>query len=321
MLSLESNELPDKDWNNRLLDSKMGTLYQTEDYGKYFEKLNQKPIFLKFLDSTGEIVGQLLLLSSSPFSKKSGLKKLGKFFPKTKKETIKWSYGPVIFNELKTNEIYELLDKFLISKNWLIKGSFHPFSKPYLNSKLYLQSWCTFIIDLSQKKEKIFSQIQKHSGQKNIERSIERGVSVHEIDEKLLVEYNNLINEKLISLNAETIPYENRLEYFNSMKKIGYKGYLAKKDDTPIGGLFFSFFNKYLIEGGLARSDFDFKEKLYSQDLIKWKIIEWGVDNKMNWFDIAGANPNPTNTKEEGILKYKKKWGGKQFNYHKIFNE
>ena len=95
---------------------------------------------------------------------------------------------------------------------------------------------------------------------------------------------------------------------------------MAKKDEKPVGGLFFSYFNKYIIEGGLARSPIDYKEKLYSQDLIKWKIIEWGVKNKMNWFDLAGANVNPKNQKEEGILRYKKKWGGKQFDYSIVTN-
>jgi len=60
------------------------------------------------------------------------------------------------------------------------------------------------------------------------------------------------------------------------------------------------------------------EKKLYSQDLIKWKIIEWGIENKMNWFDFAGANPKPQNQKEEGILRYKKKWGGKQYQYYII---
>ena len=65
-------------------------------------------------------------------------------------------------------------------------------------------------------------------------------------------------------------------------------------------------------EWGVARSSIDYEQKLYSQDLIKWKIIEWGIENKMNWYDLSGINPNPVNSKERGILQYKKKWGGEK---------
>jgi len=77
----------------------------------------------------------------------------------------------------------------------------------------------------------------------------------------------------------------------------------------------FSTFNKLIIEGGVVRSVEDFKNKLYSQDLIKWKIIEWGVENNMKFYDLAGFNPHPQSKKEEGINRYKEKWGGEKRNY------
>ena len=64
----------------------------------------------------------------------------------------------------------------------------------------------------------------------------------------------------------------------------------------------------------IARTTIDTEEKLYSQDLMKWKIIEWGIENKQKYFDLTGFNPNPISEKEKGILRYKKKWGGKKYN-------
>jgi len=61
----------------------------------------------------------------------------------------------------------------------------------------------------------------------------------------------------------------------------------------------------------VARSKIDFEEKLYAQDLIKWKIIEWGVKNKMKYYNLVGFNPNPISQKEIGVKRYKEKWGGK----------
>ncbi|MFB5630906.1 MAG: hypothetical protein ACE5RN_04905 [Nitrosopumilaceae archaeon] len=173
---------------------------------------------------------------------------------------------------------------------------------------------------MNQDKKKIFEKIHKHSGRKNIERAIERGIKIEEINENSLLEYNDMINEKRKLLGKEESPYDIRYDYWKTMKQIGYIGLIAKKKNVPVGALFFNHFNKYIIESGLVRSDLDYEEKLYSQDLIKWKIIEWGIDNKMNWYDFAGANPNPSNSKEEGILRYKRKWGGKQYDYMLIQN-
>ena len=81
---------------------------------------------------------------------------------------------------------------------------------------------------------------------------------------------------------------------------------------------FFEKTKNCLIEGGIVRSEVDAEKKLYSQDLIKWKIIEWGIENKMMYYDLAGYNPNPQDQKEAGIKRYKQKWGGVEHNYWKI---
>lgn len=122
-------------------------------------------------------------------------------------------------------------------------------------------------------------------------------------------------NEFREKQKIKSASFEQYLDWWNLMKPIGYGGFIAKKDGIPIGGMLFSFFNKIITEAGLARSKIDFSEKLYSQDLIKWNIIKWGHENGMRCYDLAGYNPYPSNTKEEGIKHYKEKWGGKKYPY------
>jgi len=107
---------------------------------------------------------------------------------------------------------------------------------------------------------------------------------------------------------------------WDSLKNIGWIGFLAFKDEIPIGGLMISYFNKYLNEWGIARTKKDTQEKFYSQDLLKWKIIEWGINKNFRYFDLTGVNPNPLDEKELGIFRYKEKWGGKLFKFNKISN-
>lgn len=316
MITIEESE-PDKNWNSRLLESGFGTIYQTKEMKINFEKQKFNPKFLKFINEQGDVVGQLLHYESSRFGKRIRGKILSKI---SKKLLCKWSYGPIVFDSNYSNEIYEKLGNYIIKNKYTVSGTEHPFSPSgilALNKKFTLKKWSTFLIDLNTSTESLYKNIEKHNGRKNIERSIKRGVTVEEINEKSLIEYHQLLSNILQEEKRENalLEFDELLDWWKLFKPLGYSGFLAKKDNKAIGGLLFSFFNNHIIEGLVARSKIDYEQKLYSQDLIKWKIIEWGVKNKMNYYNLAGFNPHPETQKEKGIFNYKKKWGGKKLDY------
>ncbi len=317
MISIQVEEKADPNWNKLLLRSTASSIYQTAEMGKHFENQGQKPLFLKFVDQRGEIIGLLLLTTYSRFDNKGKKGKILKKVPGIKKLVYDWTYGPIIFNEELFTEVYSTLGKFLLSNECRISGKTNPFQSvnpSVLSKNFQIIDWGTYFIDLSKTKEEIYKKINKHSGQKNIERSKNRGVQIQEITENSLIDYVNLKNKTMSNLEKK-IDISDALRYWRLLKPVGYSGYLAKKDGNVLGGLMFSTFNKLIIEGGVVRSVEDFKNKLYSQDLIKWKIIEWGVENNMKFYDLAGFNPHPQSKKEEGINRYKEKWGGEKRNY------
>jgi lipid II:glycine glycyltransferase (peptidoglycan interpeptide bridge formation enzyme) len=315
LLSLEIKEEPDEQWNNRLFKSNLATIYQTKEWGDLLMTERRKPNFIKFIDEKGNIVGQLLVFFETN-TKKPFLKNLAKKILNKKKSIYTWSYGPIIFEKIYFQEIMIKLVNFLKSKNSKIKGVGHPLLESdidFLKPKIEITNWITFMIDLNCTEDQIYQKIEKHSGKKNIERSIRRGVNIEEISYNSLMDYVNLINKT--RNDKEKLSLEQMQKTWNTLRPLGYSGILAKKDGIPVGGLMFSFLNRYIIEAGVARSEEGFKENLYSQDLIKWKIIQWGVKNEMKFYNLAGANPKPATKKEEGILRYKTKWGGKKYHY------
>lgn len=317
MISIEVSETPDGKWNERLKLSDSGNIYQTKELSILMERGDQNPKFLKFVDGKGEVVAQLLHGNVRRFGSTKTKSRMLNKLPGIKKKLIAWSYGPVIINEDYTNEIFLVFQDYLLKQSGIVNGKLHPFisnSSITLKNNFKLKEWGTYLIDLQDTKENLFSKIDKHSGRNNIKRSLKRGVKIEEINEQNISDYVKLRNNN-IATETNKVTEEGMIEWLEILKPIGYSGYLARLDDKPISALFFSFFNKLIIEGGLARSKIDFQQKLYSQDLIKWKIIEWGVDNKMKYFDLAGFNPYPKNPKEEGIKRYKAKWGGKSVIY------
>lgn len=331
MISIEVTEEPDSNWNKRLLNSDLGTIYQTKEYGDYIKsRLKSEPIYLKFLSNNGDIVGQLLIFQSF-----KGRGKIAKIFGRGFLYSITassrllpkfsyWSYGPVIFDDKLQSEISECLGNLLLSWKNKFRGSTHPLNADFnFVERFHFQKEDngTFIIDLKQNLQDLLDNADKKSVKKNIKRSQERVVIVTEIQcKKDLLTYHELLNQhrmenKLIPYSAGDIIDEYRL-----LEPLGQKGFLAWYNEIPIGGIFLSSFNKYINEWGIARSRVDTEKKLYSLDLLRWKIIEYGKKIDAHYYDLSGIKLNDRSGKEQGLFQNKKKWGGKIVTYPTFFN-
>jgi lipid II:glycine glycyltransferase (peptidoglycan interpeptide bridge formation enzyme) len=319
MISIITSKEPDKNWNNRLLESELGTIYQTVEQSVHNIHEGRSNIFLQFLGENKEILGQLLITTHPRFNKTGSRNFLLSKTPFLKQNGCYWNYGPIIFNKKFTSEIYQSLSNFLQKNKYVGAGWLHPFSTNDVPANLFkLKKWSTFIIDLKQSEDQIYNNIDNHSGRKNIQRSIKRNVIIETISDDNFLDYS-LLRMKELGVTPTKNELDKRFEWWMSVKLLGYSGFLAKKDNIPVGGILFSSFSKHILEVGVARSKKDTDEHLYSQDLLKWSIIKWGINNDMKYYNLSGINPNPESKKEEGIFRYKKKWGGKQYNFWRLF--
>lgn len=325
MINYQIENKSDSNWNKRVLESKFGTIFQTSDYGIYENIVTKsEPNYVKFCDGNGKLVGQILLFNSL-----RGRGKLTKLFGNgivysTLSKTLlskftNWTFGPVIFDYSYIEEISESLGNLLKSWKTKFEGTIHPLDNKFTFPQKYdfqKKDASTFIIDLNHNLNDIFKNSDKKSVQKNIERSQERGVSISEIttndDIKI---YHDILNQYRKSNNLNTYTMEETMAVFSLVKSVGYAGFLAWYDKIPVGGIFISTFNGYINEWGIARSELDTEKKLYSQDLLRWKIIEWGKEHGCRFYDLSGVKLTNQSSKEKGIFQNKKKWGGQLVTY------
>jgi len=306
--SINTTTEPPEDWNTHMLKSKLGNIYNTKEYSEYASKwFDWNPIYFRIVDNQGNISLQNLLFEYTPKNEK--IPKFLHGLTKKFRTTIRWNYGPIS----ESAESISIFMNYVKNLKKRIHGSTHPLMQIH-KLELKKKKWSTFLINLDKSKQELYENLSKKNARKNIERSIRRGVTVEDINQKNMDEYFELLNQTRLS-SGITGEIEEFYDLWNNLGKLGFSGFLARKDGIPIGGLTFSSYNYYINEWGVARSQKDTAQKLYAQDLIKWKIIEWGLKNKMKWYDLSGINPNPKSKKEEGILQYKKKWGGIQKDY------
>ena len=308
---------PDNNWDKRIRSSQFGTIFQTKEYGEYEEFIQKsKPYYGIFWDEDKNEVGQILL-----FETPKGKKKIPKFIPRGLVRKIlkrfTWMYGPVVFNDKYSDLIYAELYKQL-AEGKEFEGSLHPLlAKKILSQDKWNelnQNRGTFVIDLNQELSDILKKTDKKSVQKNIERSQERGVTVlefKEINDPNFILYSNLLN-KFKEANNWQYSKEQIERVFKLATYENGAGFLAKYEGEPIGGIFISAFNGYINEWGIARDEIDTENKLYAQDLLRWKIIEWGKKNGCKYYDLSGFKSpiEGQDGKEQGIYRNKKKWGG-----------
>jgi|GEM_PF-2448230 len=332
MISLTIDTVADPLWNERLLSSNFGTVYQTKEYATSVKlSVKSNPKFIRFFTDSNELVGQLLLFQSFRGQKRLrraiGRGLLFSYATKFLKPLPKfnyWVYGPIIFNFKYQNEIFESLGNYLVKKNSRFYGTSHPLNSNFSFSKEFdfkTKINGTFMINLHDGIEQIFKNTDKKSVQKNIKRSQERDVKITQINshDDLLV-YYKILKKFRENNNLTAYYYKDIVEGFKLIKKVGQKGFLAWEKDSPIGGILISTFNGYINELGIARTQKDYEEKLYALESLRWKIIEWGIENKCKYYDLSGVEIDNKNPKEAGIYRNKQKWGGSLVKYKSWFN-
>ncbi|MFH1056951.1 MAG: GNAT family N-acetyltransferase [Candidatus Micrarchaeota archaeon] len=313
------------EWDGLVSSVPSGTFFQSASFaGLSGDFFSGKPFCLKAVEE-GKVVGTLLLFKKFPnaLAKTAGLARL-------------FAYnGPVILDSSKAGEIAgALLQKaFDISRREKACELF--LAPPYCDAAalgsitvafagmgLKREPSGTFLVDLSQSEEKLWSNLDKAAKKAVKQCTEEFNLSVEKVDsEEELGEYLNLLKKfRTASGFAMPMVYPSQ----NAWKKERGKTmevFVAKDGGKIVSGIGVVFFNGVAMEIAVAR---DVAHKAYAQDLLKWHVLLWAKRQDFRLYDLAGVNPNPSTDKERGGFQFKAKWGGtlvKYDNYRKVFSK
>jgi len=204
------NEVDQAEWNQALEKSEYGTIYQTTYFADSVRDITkEQPIFITVEDH-GKTLGQLLLFKTCRFHGRVYDKPLGNLLVKLLMKTkplYHWHFGPVTPIAEERGEAYgKTLDAVhTIAKDEgvdISSGYPHPLDDKIESFKAMgfeSKEVATFVIDLTKDIEQLWLGLEKHSARKNVERAVERGVTVERVkDEDEFVEYFNVLNETRI---------------------------------------------------------------------------------------------------------------------------
>lgn len=329
-----SYEVDSKEWNNKLLQNKASTVYQTSNWQEiYKQAYDSKPIFITVMKSNGEILGQLggiihkklFWQDANVFSSFIGDKL-------NLRTTLNWFHGPIIYdyhNQKEIiSEILSCIDK--ISKEnkvTLVRGISPPLDETLLNEPFNsfnytIDPWTTYITDLTHEQEKLFNSLNKKtrydirkSEQQELEFEIATNKKSYDEFYELKLEAKKRAGQK-VKRNPIFFDMHIKLLYKKGYEKL----FLARHNEEVIGGILGVIFNGNIIQHSVGNSS----TKLLGGPFLTWNAIKWAINEKYSTFDMAGVNPFPESSKEETIDFYKSKWRGKKYTYAlytKIFDK
>jgi len=284
---------------------------------------NASPYLLQIKDSKNFVSAQALILKRYQYDRD----RQRKLFPLPYLECLD---GPVVFDHDRAKESIRLILKHVLrlaKRNLathinLIPSHMSRYASDEGIANLYQEfgfeakKWATYLVDLTKEEEELFKLIS-HAARKCIKKCQREGLKV--VSLKSYEEFEERYWQPYVKAEAYFGRKANRArkELWDEDKENYYHYYIAEdqqRETLAVLGMYI--FNGIATEIASGLMPHAHEQKIPAQDLIHWEMMLEAKRLGAHTFDLAGVNPNPQAPKEEGIKRFKEKWGGRYVEYY-----
>lgn len=181
-------------------------------------------------------------------------------------------------------------------------------SSVFVSSGYSAIPWCTALVRLDGDSERLFAGLSR-SARKAVRRAEQAGVAIRACQTR--EEFLDRFVEpyRLWTKRAEDIVGAS-LAMWDTDHGRHYRFFVAELEDQPLATL-----GTYTAQGVateiMSARNPGGPKGVPAQDALHWSalVLHQGLGDRL--FDLAGFSPAPTTPKEEGIRRFKEKWGGR----------
>ena len=287
--------------------------FQSGNFAKFYSEQHGCKPFMIHIKEDGLLVAQLFYFlkgkGSETFSGFLGGKWVNAVSQYVFPELV-WYAGPTFFGRVNKEEVTSYIIHVL--------GKEHGAKRitadlPFVYGK---NKWGTIRINLRQSIDDLWNRIDK-SARKNISKT-EVLVDVSVVnDVESVKKYLDLLRDSRKHLGFVYLPpvHVNDLLVNIFRRNAMIVLVTEKKTGKAIAGMGLLLGSQSCVEVGSAISTYCRDNKLYCGDLIKWEIIKYAKMQGLEFYDLGGCSPSPSNLKEVQIRKFKEKFGGDYVEY------
>ncbi|MBI3825260.1 MAG: GNAT family N-acetyltransferase [Candidatus Rokubacteria bacterium] len=318
------------DWDARLCASTGGSIFQTEGWGRFWQAyLGARPRWLVVRDGR-TVVGQLLfheMLRGHESLLASGGSRLARLAGPLLK-VFRWWQGPVIHDPDRRAEIMEaILSRLeaLAARRRLcgieeaslpLPGADETDVLGVFRSAGYRPEWrATILVDLTVGVDALWANLKKDVARTRVRKAQRQGLELARVDSlAALQEFHQLVTEWR---REEGFPPYELARYGGMFEHLAphCSFFLVRLQGEALAGMGVYDFNgrAHLVTPVTSRRAR--ARQIYAGDFLHWEVMRWCHDQGCRVLDLAGVAASPGSTKEEGIRRFKGKWGGRQVRY------
>lgn len=308
------------------------TVLATTWWAEYMQRaVYARSWYLRVDDATGTAVGLLLAFSEYPLSRTTyawrsarPVAALGHaVFP-----VLGWPCGPVILDAAREVEVHQALAVAVAALQercglpLVNRAPVRPLDQANLAAieavwraaGFGVEPAATLIVDLSPSLEELRAGLER-SARKSLRKCEEKEVRVRRVGEPDGPGLEGYLDAAGVYKEAWSRGPRERVVNRLMWQILGAHGaielFLAERNGEPLAGLGLWHHAGYGHEFAAWTAPKAHAEALPAGDALKWAIIEWGKGHGMRYYDLAGVAVAPrSGSKEEGIRRFKEKWGG-----------
>lgn len=324
-----------QEWDLAVASCRDGTVFQTTAWAGYMaEYLGVDPYFAVAWE--GEHVGARLLLFNEPPGYRRWVferpfdRALGRL-AKRAVPALQWQQGPLTHSaepEVRQTTRTALLTEVGALARRLgavcvgpVAPAIHGVAAgeqaaAYRATGYASAPWATFCVDLRRSEAEIWGGLD-HSARKAVRRCVRDGLTVRRAEsQEDLRQYHEAAVEMGRLRGARRYSVDNLRVMWTYLKPLAAVDvFLAEAQGRFVGGLGVWTWNGIINEFGVARTAASLRANLGEGDLLKWEILRWGQSQGHRVYDLSGYRPEGRDAKEEGIYRFKRKWGGDSVHY------
>ena len=337
MIEVEiSEDVDSEEWNKRVLQVAEGSYRQTSFYGAFKQTVKETGLYATAVDERGEVVGQLLFVSGSPFAwglerrpfSKITLPLVRKLFPR-----FYWLEGPLVFVDERREEVCSALIDGVLAEARVrgspsISGSMSFYTAdPGVHTALHrriceraglrARQRSTIMVDLTHDHEDLWRGVKREARTK-VRRAGRDGIEIVALDgsDDTLRMAHSVMCETAARNRVSPLPLADFRRSFRHHQSVGLEeAFLSMHDGVPLSFQQALCYNGNVLLGGVSYSDHSREKRLYGNDLMQWHMIEWAKERGHRWLDYGGAVPDSADAKMRSIYDFKAKWGGRLIHY------
>jgi hypothetical protein len=172
------------------------------------------------------------------------------------------------------------------------------------------REWRSAVVDLAQGDDKLLKSVRQ-AARKGIRKCRELGIAVEVFAAAEAGALDSLFEAEFGRIDRRNPTYGRIIATLKADVAGAYRFFVARKPDRGIVAVLGSYrLNGTATEITSLRSADKAAQRFPAQDLLHWEAFRHYRSLGDTRFDLAGYNPNPRNAKEEGIRRFKQKWGG-----------